>query len=70
MLEAGRSGRRFLPQFIALAEAEGALRGFYRQRARELAASRWGDVGTCTHEQLLEAGFDPSREPSLDDYEL
>jgi hypothetical protein len=44
------------------------LKAFYADHARVLADRLWGNLGERTTEQLREAGWDPAREPKLEDY--
>jgi hypothetical protein len=67
-LEAGLLIRLFEEPLKPLDERCRALGTFYRQHARTAAAALWGDVGERTREQLVAAGWDPAREPNLDDY--
>ena len=67
-LEAGLLEIRFERELAALNMAAHDLIAFYRTRAREIALSHWGEVGTRTHDELLAAGFEPSRAPKLEDY--
>ena len=66
-LESSLLAIRFGPALTKLEECRAELSAFYRRRALELAAELWGVLGERTIEQLREAGWDPDREPKLDD---
>lgn len=67
-LEASLLVTKFEAVLSNLDARHGELRSFYAHHARALADALWGSLGERTTEQLREAGWDPAREPSLDDY--
>ena len=67
-LEASLLVTRFEPVLASLDARRADLVALYHQHALALASDLWGDLGERTVEQLRATGWDPSREPKLDDY--
>lgn len=67
-LEASLFVTRFEPVLASLDARHAELVALYRQHALALASNLWGSLGERTIEQLRATGWNPSREPKLDDY--